>query len=258
VPEHNNIVLIGAGNVAHHVAPVLQQAGYRMTQVAGRQPERARELAGLLGCEAVTGAGQVSPQAGIYLLAVNDDAIETVVKALPDLSGAVIHTSGTVPLEAVRNRFPNAGVLWIIQTLQKGRPVALRKAPICIEASNPATLDTLQDMARAISNCIIEADSDQRMVLHLAAVLVNNFTNHLFARAEKILAREKLPFDLLQPLIEETARLSAAASPALSQTGPAKRNDRLTLQRHLDYLESHKESTAFYEALSESIRAFYK
>ena len=93
----------------------------------------------------------------------------------------------------------------------------------------------------------------QRALLHVAAVFANNFANHCFAIAEKILDEKDLPFELLHPLMEETLAKALQDSPARMQTGPAMRGDVVTVQRHLDLLAEHPEWREIYRTLSENI-----
>ena len=193
--------------------------------------------------------------ADIYLMAISDDAITAVGQALTPYDGLIIHTSGSVQL----NRLPaeKRGVFYPLQTFTKGKRVDWSKIPICIETENETDHKTLQKIGKALNATVYDISSQQRKKLHLSAVLVNNFTNHLFAIAHEICKEHDLSFDLLMPLISETVDKVRHLSPNEAQTGPARRNDAKTLQQHLEQLKPQVHKN-IYESMSASIKTYYE
>ncbi len=207
------IVIIGCGNVGSALAEAIRQSS-------------TLELAGVL-CRGFTEI----PEADLYLIAVPDAAVEAVATKLPP-GCAVAHTAGSVSVETLTG-FDRRGVLYPLQTFTKGRPVDFHSVPLLVESTFPK----LFDVAAALSNRVIHADSTQRVQAHLAAVFACNFTNHLYAIAADILTEKNLSFDLLTPLITETAaKAVASGDPRSVQTGPAIRHDTPTLDRHRSML----------------------
>jgi len=257
----NRITLIGAGNVAFHLGKALVAAGVAVQQVFSREYSSASELAHLLQAEAIDRLDQVQPDVSVLLIAVSDDAIGAVGQQLAEHFGAVpplvVHTSGATP-STVLSMLPRYGVFYPLQTFSKDRPVDFSAIPICVDAPQAADLEVLKKLAHRISDRVFPIDDEQRAVLHVAAVFANNFTNHLLALSQQITDRANLPFDLLRPLILETALKAQDFPPAEVQTGPAKRGDRATRERHLAYLRAvHPELVAVYELLDGGIRDQY-
>ncbi len=246
-------VLVGAGNLGSHLGKALLAAGVPVIQAFSR----FREKAAAVGAPYVTSLEKIDPTAGLYLLAVADDAIGPVAGQLagrirPD--AIVAHTSGATPSTVLRPLFAHYGVFYPVQTFSRERAVDFRQLPICLHASGAEDLEVLTSVARALTDQVHTLDDEQRAVLHVAAVWVNNFANHLFAVADDILTREGLPFDLLRPLLLETASKAVQHAPAAVQTGPAARGDRRTIERHLAFLEKYPEYSALYRQLTEAIR----
>jgi predicted short-subunit dehydrogenase-like oxidoreductase (DUF2520 family) len=240
-----SIVIIGTGNVGTQLGKSLLRAGFAVTQVAGRNSARAMELAQMLGSSFSTDIDNLV-RADMYLIATNDDSVETVAKSLPEDSFAV-HTSGTLPLD-ILSGLKRYGVLYPVQTISKYGDISPDKVPLCIEGSDPETLQILTLVAERLSGKVVAMDSGHRRILHLAAVFANNFTHFLLAVSADILKKGNLSFDLLRPLIEETFRKALAEKADLGklQTGPARRGDIKTLKSHLEFL---KEQTPAYAEL---------
>ncbi|WP_129714508.1 Rossmann-like and DUF2520 domain-containing protein [Pedobacter sp. SYP-B3415] len=247
------VVIAGSGNVATHLARALYEAGIRIRQIWSPTQLHAEELARTVDAEAVSAPADIDRAADLYILAVKDEAIETAAAALAGINAIVVHTSGTT-LMNVLNGLPEHGVFYPLQTFSKARAVDFSNVPICIEAGSPSTLSVLQQLAYKLSTRVFQTDSEQRKALHVAAVFANNFTNHLFHIAEEVLAGQALPFDILRPLILETAAKVQTALPAVMQTGPARRNDQLTIDKHLEWLQDKPEWAQLYDALSTSIK----
>jgi predicted short-subunit dehydrogenase-like oxidoreductase (DUF2520 family) len=194
--------------------------------------------------------------ADIYLIAVSDDAIAEVSKKIKDKKGLIAHTSGSCELDVL---VPNQrrGVFYPLQSFTKGKKVDFLEIPICLEAKHHDDFMLLQQLAHLISDKVFHISSEQRKTIHLAAVFVNNFTNHLYQIGSEICAEKKIPFELLQPLIQETAHKINTLNPHEAQTGPARRGDMTTINNHLGLLEN-KTYKEIYSLLSNSIQKDYE
>ncbi|OJJ20050.1 hypothetical protein BKI52_16385 [marine bacterium AO1-C] len=256
-----NILMIGAGNVAWHLAPALEKAGHHISIVYSRQLENAQLLAQQLNNALATDQTDFRDVgADLALIAIKDDAIATIVKQLQLPNHTVIaHTSGNTPLQIFEHLPGNNdfGVFYPLQTFSKQKLVDFSSIPFCIEALNSSTETFLFDLAGQLSNSIHSVNSYQRKILHVAAVIACNFTNHLFAQSDHILQKEGLSFDLLKPLIQETVEKAMKNAPHKTQTGPAVRNDTRVIQDHLKYLKNNPSAYQVYETITESILLWY-
>jgi predicted short-subunit dehydrogenase-like oxidoreductase (DUF2520 family) len=251
-----SVVVIGSGNVAWHLAPALHKAGWQVAEVCSRTLSQAEELAGRFRATASDECAEIKPDADFYLLAVPDAKITAVAEAMPAVSGVVCHTSGITPVQ-VLNRFKNFGVFYPLQTFSKNKPVDLQEVPFCLEASSQEIYSILETLAGQLSRRVYSVSSEQRMKLHLAAVWVNNFTNHLFAQAQSYLEENGLDKELLYPLMRETVDKLQYLPASEAQTGPARRGDRTTLSKHLKMLEDHAELKEVYQLFSRQILKKY-
>ncbi len=248
------VVVIGSGNVAEAIAKaIVRTPEYVLTQIYARNHTEGPRLAAQLACP-YAGEPKELAQADIYLICVSDRAIGPLSRSLDFGNGIVAHTAGSVELSALAPNIPHRAVLYPLQTFTKGRPVDFSSVPFFIEASDPSSLDTIGKLARSLSANVREASSKQRAIIHLAAVFANNFTNHMYSLAEQILHDADTPFDVLGPLIYETARKAVeSGSPRAAQTGPAIRNDFQTKTKQRDLLTAHPELEKIYTNLSNSI-----
>lgn len=249
----DRVVIIGSGNVAESLAQAVAKSGLQLVQVFARNAVRAQEVARLAGCGWAARSEELA-EADIYLLAVSDRAVAEVAAALPiPEQAAVAHTAGSVPLEALPAKFARRAVFYPLQTFTQGRRVDFSELPVFIEASTPALQAELETFARRIARQVFYAGSARRAQLHLAAVFVCNFVNHMYAVGERLMNDAELDFALLKPLIAETAAKALdAASPAAVQTGPAVRGDRSTQERHAAMLGDDLLRT-IYNAISQHI-----
>ena len=253
------VVLIGAGKVGYRLGLALHHAGMRIPQVFSRKEENAKQLAYLISSSHTSTLEDIYPQADLYLLAVPDEAIGEVAqrlrKALPPVAQPLVaHTSGATPGSILQEYFQRYGVFYPLQSFSKDRKPEFGRIPFCVYASSKEDLGLLRSIAGLLSSYVYEVDDDQRAHLHLAAVFANNFTNHLFSLSEQILHEAGLPFELLHPLIRETAEKATRHSPADMQTGPAHRGDRSTIEKHLALLETHPRWKQIYELLTREIQ----
>jgi len=246
------IVIIGTGNTATVLGRKLKSAGHKIVQVFGRDSMAASQLAYELGTESTTYWNVVYRDADLYILAVSDIAIEEVLQELQLPDKTIVHTAASVSKNILKNASHHFGVFYPLQSLKK-EIGHIPDIPIVIDASDESTMRELEVLAHSISDKVVEAGDEQRMKLHLAAVIVNNFVNHLYALAESYCNNEGIDFDLLVPLIKETAERIQYISPAQSQTGPALRNDRTTIEKHLELLKKYPHLKKIYETFTESI-----
>lgn len=244
------VVLLGAGNVASH----LYKAFKNTDEVTVKQwyNRSLKAIESYKNDVEITNNLNELTLADIYILAVSDDAIEDLSKALPFADRLVVHTSGSTSLYAVDMK-QKRGVFYPLQTFSKDADVDFSEVPICVEALNKKDLPILKQLAKAIGSKSHKVNSDQRQALHLAAVFVNNFTNQLYRIAHEITEANGAEFDILKPLIKETANKVESLSPFMAQTGPAKRNDKKTIRRHLKQLDSDHH-IAVYDLLTKSIQ----
>lgn len=248
-----NIVMIGAGNVASHLAPAISEAGAgNIVQVYSRTMDSARSLAGKLPDAMPTDSlRDIRRDADIYILSVKDDAIPQIVGALPKTSALYLHTSGSVGMEALAPLSDSFGVFYPLQTFSKNVSLDMKSVPLFVEGSTPEVEAQIREFGERVFKSVYHADSEIRKKMHISAVFACNFTNHLWTVAENQLAREGLPFDVLRPLLEETLRKAFVNSPSASQTGPAVRGDRNIVDAHLSMLNGTEKE--LYRILSESI-----
>ncbi|MBE7170718.1 MAG: DUF2520 domain-containing protein [Williamsia sp.] len=251
-----NIVIIGTGNVATVFGRLLAQAGHRILQVFGRNPDAAVALARELQASACSSWEEIAWGADLYLFALSDKAFHEL-RPLRLASGMVVHTAGSVPIDVLKSFSPNYGVLYPLQSLRKEMPV-LTGVPLLVNAGNKETEEKLMELAGSISADARVTSDEARLQYHVAAVFVNNFTNHLYAVAENFCRQQGLDFSLLLPLALETTRRLSLVSPADVVTGPAVRNDQVTIQKHLELLHTYPPMQTLYNQLTDSIQLLQK
>ena len=250
------IDIIGTGNLASVLAPALEQNGFIVNNVYGRDIGRAEHLAErLYQASATDQLDFSSSRSNVFIMAISDDAVETVSRelVLPD-NAIVAHTSGSNPLSVLGyTAVNNIGVFYPLQTFSKNRKIDFSDVPILIEAENNLTRKILLKIARKLSRTVEEASSKQRMMFHLAAVFASNFTNNMLFQASTIMEAAKLDFSLLAPLVAETFEKSFELGPELAQTGPAKRGDLAIIERHLEMLAGLPEKEEIYRLVTQQI-----
>lgn len=219
--QHNyKIVIIGSGNVATHMAKRLKKKGHEILQIVSRSAENAKTLSLQIGAPFVTDIKKINKHADIYLLCVPDDEIEKLSKTLKLPKKLILHTSGSVGMVALKSISANVGVLYPLQSFSKQAKVSFSSVPLLIEASNAASLQQVKTLALTLSKHIQEVNSLNRLKIHVAATMVNNFTNYLYHLSYDFLAKEKNNyFHLLMPLIKQTAKKIKTNKPQAVQTG---------------------------------------
>jgi len=249
------VVIIGSGNVATSLAHGLG-VHFQVAQIYSRRLSHAQALATAIGCENATDDLQsLVPDADAYIVAVSDDAIADVIAATPDNGALWIHTSGSKPIDLFAGRRAHYGVMWPMQSFSRELVVPLDEVHFFIEASDAATLAELRLLGQAVSDHVIDADSDQRRQLHIASVFSCNFANHLWTLAGEVLDEAGLPFDAIKPLLRTTVGKLDRLTPSQSQTGPAIRHDTKVIDSHLAMLKGEKHD--IYRMMSESIMKRY-
>ncbi|WP_310557897.1 DUF2520 domain-containing protein [Flavobacterium sp.] len=244
------VVLIGSGNVAHHLIKAFaKSATAEVIQVFARQKE---SLIPLLDALKITDNFHDLIEADLYIISVSDDAIANVSSQLPFENRLVVHTSGSVSLDGLDKK-NKKGIFYPLQTFTKNKTVDFSQIPICLESENETDFELLKNVADSISNAVFKINSQQRKVLHVSAVFVNNFVNHLYQMGNEICIENNVPFEILKPLILETANKVMTLSPKEAQTGPAKRNDTKTIEAHLKLLSNENQAT-IYKILTQSIQ----
>lgn len=248
------IVLLGAGNVATHLARALAPV-CNISQIYNHRIGGAQALAASVGAQAIDTLDSLRRDADLYIISVKDDAIAPLAEALGKRDGVWVHTSGTVGAETLRTVTDRYGVLYPMQTFSRDIDVDMKKVPVFIEAADPATLEAIRRVALLISDNVSELDSESRRKLHIAAVFACNFTNYLWHHSVNILKEIGLDFSAMGPLVEATLAKALSTGPEKGQTGPARRNDTATIAKHLELLdgEAHK----LYADLSQYITSHY-
>lgn len=263
------ISFIGAGNLAWHLAPALENAGHHINEVYSRQLAHARQLvSNLYDAHTHSDLNLADSISQLFILAIPDDAVDAVCQrlVLPE-NALLVHTSGSLSLSALdswtrvySDVAVRTGVLYALQTFTKNQPfMSFERVPICIEANDMPTEELLIDLAQQLSDTVYVLPSPERQRLHLAAVFAANFTNHLLNISHDLTTDLGLSFETLHPLVSETIRKALAAdSPIDVQTGPARRGDLGTIESHLRLLEGQPSLSEIYQALTSNIQRVYR
>ena len=249
------VVLVGSGNVAESFARTMSSAdGVELVQVLARNSVRGMAVAEIGGCEWTADPEELA-EADIYIISVSDRADKGVAESLAIPEGAIlVHTAGSISIEALPKNRGGRGIFYPLQSFSSGRTVSLNEVPIFVEADSDATREALMELASRISSRVEYADSERRKVIHLAGVFVNNFVNHLYITGSELLAQEDLDFDILKPLIAETAAKALATNdPTRVQTGPASRGDMVVTDGHQKMLSDDRRKQQIYKLITESI-----
>lgn len=248
-----SVVIIGSGNLASHLSQAFQQANKTIRAIVSRNPIAGRLLAGKCGAAYVAKVEDCPMDADLVVLAVTDAAIEDVAKRMPLGEAIVVHISGSTDISAV-GRFRHNGVFYPLQSFTKDKLLNFFEVPLLIEGSNPEVEAALLDLGHAVTTRVYAANTNDRKYVHLAAVFASNFTNSLYEASKRILENNtKLPFDLLKPLIKETAVRLKDLDPVQAQTGPAKRKEKHVIAQQLELLKHKNPQTQIYSLITELI-----
>ncbi len=244
--------MIGAGNLATQLSFALKEKGFSIVQVYSRTKESATALAEKTDTAFTTSIKDIHRNADIYIFAVKDSAINELLLEMPQVSGLLLHTAGSVSVDVFESFSSRYGVFYPLQTFSKNRKVKFDEIPVFIEANNREDENLLLSHANKLSKEVYILSSEKRKYLHLSAVFACNFTNHMYALASDILEKEGIPRKVLLPLIDETAQKVHELEPLEAQTGPAVRYDQEVMQKHLQLItdEATKE---IYQLISKDI-----
>ena len=248
-----NVVIIGAGNLATHMALALHKKGVNVIQILNRSRLAGERLARRVHAGYKTDFREADFRADLFILAVSDSAISEVAKQLGLKDQLLVHTSGSVGMDALSGASSNTGVFYPLQTFSKSKPVKFSNIPVCIEANTPENEEKLVKLGRLVSNNVHVLGSDQRKVLHMTAVFAGNFSSFMYTIAEDLLKKHNIPFSLLKPLIMQTAAAAKHEDVFSSQTGPAVREDARILDEHLEMLAKLGVYMDIYDLISRSI-----
>lgn len=251
------LVIIGSGNVATQLAKTFSKKKIPIAQVYSKNKTHAEKLAVQIKCPFTNNIKEIVKGNYIYLICIKDEAIESFSKSFKIQNGILLHTSGSIAMDVLKSSTKNYGVFYPIQSISTYRKIIFKHVPICIEASNKDTLLTIKALAKCISKNIHVITSVERKKIHLAAVIVNNFTNHLYHLAFDYLQKEKIAPEVLYTLMKETTSKALELNPYIAQTGPAKRNDYKTIKAHQQLLINNPNLQKIYTLLSESIIKTY-
>lgn len=246
------VVLLGAGNVAIQLAKACEKSDN--IEIVQRYSRSLNN--GEFFNESIPLIHEISQlkTADVYIIAISDDALSQFSKRLKIKNGLVVHTSGNLHFEALQCN-ANKGVLYPLQTISKDQELSFENIPLCLETEKEYDYDILKRLAINLSNKIYKVDYKQRIHMHVAAVFVNNFSNHMYKIANDICEKHNISFEILKPLIEETAHKIEQLDPENAQTGPAKRSDRKVIENHLGLLDKNQQE--IYKLVTDSIIATY-
>jgi predicted short-subunit dehydrogenase-like oxidoreductase (DUF2520 family) len=252
------VVLIGSGSVATHLGLALQAKGIKISQVYSRNVLNAEILSEKLNTSFITDISEIYKDADFYFYALTDNAFKSILRKIELPKGIQVHTAGCIPMNEFENFTTKFGVFYPLQTFSKNKTVDFSKVPICIEASNSEVQKKLLELGNLLSEKTYVINSDQRKKLHLAAVFACNFTNYMYDIASEILEDSGFLFEIIQPLITETAEKTKTMNPYQAQTGPAVRMDENTISKHLLMLNKRPAFKKIYKLLTKNIYIRHK
>jgi len=254
----HRFVFIGAGNLATRLSLELKSKGFFVEQVYSRSEKSAKLLAEKLRTNYTTSVHDIFSDADVYFVALKDSALEEILAQIIFKNKLLVHCSGSMPLSCLEKYSENIGVFYPLQTFSKNRNVNFSEIPVFIEANSPENEKKLIKIAEKISGQVKVLNSEKRLNLHIAAVFACNFVTHFYSMAAEVLKSKEIPFEVLNPLILETARKVQELEPALAQTGPAVRFDENVISKHLEALQPFPEFQKLYGIVSESIFKYHQ
>lgn len=242
------VTVLGGGKLAKHLISVfLETEGIYLQQVYNRTIENIQPFSKFTS---ITNNIENLKKSDIYIICIRDNQIHDFSKKLKNLNGLIVHTSGAMDMNVLQPEL-NRGVFYPLQSFSENKKVNFENIPFCIETENSQDLFLLEELGAKISKKVFKINSSQRKKLHVAAVFVNNFVNHLYQIGEDICESNAIPFEILHPLILETATKIENLSPKQAQTGPAIRNDQKTIEVHKKELS--KDTKEIYSLLTKAI-----
>ena len=249
------VTLIGSGNLATNLGKAIIKSGHTVVQVFSRTTGNAELLANQLNAIPTTNLDDLSDETDVFILSGKDSVLKEIVDAISPAhpNKVIVHTAGSVGIEIFEGNAMHYGVIYPMQTFSKGYEVCFNKIPVFIEYNDPVSQVLVNELAKSLSSSVVELTSQDRKYLHLAAVFSCNFVNHCYALAAHIMESHGMTFDMLLPLIDETARKVHNIHPLKAQTGPAIRYDENIINKHLSLLTDSPDLANIYESMSKSI-----
>lgn len=246
------VVIVGSGNTGTVLGHLIKNSGHEIVRVISRTPENAQALAARLNCSFGTLHDPDYGDADLYIICLSDFAINNIEDLVALKNKFIVHTAGSIPMNALAPFSDKFGVLYPLQSLSKYVD-RIPEIPLLIDGNNPDTFHFIEEFAKTISPLVSHANDKQRMGYHIAAIFGANYSNHMFALAEIYCQREKLDFHYLLPIIKEILLRISHFSPFLTQTGPAIRNDVFTITKHLNTLNQYEDLKYMYLKIAEDI-----
>ncbi|MDA3780819.1 MAG: DUF2520 domain-containing protein [Bacteroidales bacterium] len=254
----NGISIIGAGNVATHLALAINNAHFNIKQIVSKTENSASKLAKKVDAEVINDLRKLDLSVDLIILSVNDDAIINILRKIKIEKTFIVHTAGSVDMNIFESFAVNYGVFYPVQTFSKERKIDFNNVPLGIEANSKSNREILKQFAKKLSNNVSDVNSIQRKKIHLAAVFACNFVNHMYNIASNLLRDNNVSDDIIKPLIMETAMKVMNDNPNSLQTGPAIRNDNLVIANHLEMLKDYEEWQNIYNFVSKNIKNINK
>ncbi|MFP4365606.1 MAG: Rossmann-like and DUF2520 domain-containing protein [Bacteroidales bacterium] len=248
-----SVSFIGAGNIATYLAMECYRAGHQINMVWSRTPTNAKELAVKVNARWCKEINEINCDNCILIIALTDQATIDIAKNNDFGRSLVLHTAGSIPMDVFSGHSEDYGVLYPLQSISGKEMPVNSDVPLCIESNTESGLERLRRLAESISPLVYEISSENRLLLHLAAVFACNFPNYLYAIAGEIADKAGVPFEIYKPLIRETTENALSRGPLKAQTGPAVRNDRIIIKKHLDLLSFSPEYRNIYSSITRSI-----
>lgn len=247
------VVVIGAGNLATHLTVALKKNGFTIVQIFSRTEDAASQLAKTVESTWTTNLQELNQKADIYIFALKDDILAKTINEINIPNALLVHAAGSIDISIFANKSNPHGVIYPLQTFSKAKKIDFDQVPLFIEGNNDKTTKLLLNIARKISSKCYKINSEQRLKLHLSAVFACNYVNYLYTVAEEIVREAELPFEILEPLIAETADKIRTLSPKVAQTGPAVRFDTEVMEKHRKLLVGKPQLLELYTLMSQEI-----
>jgi len=252
-----NFCFIGAGNLATQLSKAFRKEGFTISQVYSRTANSAKKLADSLSAKYTTSVNEIDKNSDIYFVAIKDSVVDEVLSQIDFGNKLIVHCSGSLPLSVLQNYSENIGVFYPLQTFSKNRNIHFDEIPVFIESNSIKNEKLLCSIANEISDSVSVIDSEKRKILHISAVFACNFVNYFYTVAADILKSKDISFDVLKPLIMETAKKVQEMNPENAQTGPAVRFDENIISSHLNELNEFSDYQKLYNSISKSIFEHY-
>ncbi|MBQ6067889.1 MAG: DUF2520 domain-containing protein [Bacteroidales bacterium] len=248
------ISFIGSGNVATHLALAMRQRGHVVAQIWSRNLQHAQALANRVEAQPIDDLSLLDTKANVYILAVSDDALFDIAPLLHLGNAVVVHTSGATSMDILKDTSTRYGVVWSPQSFVRDVAIEYNELPFCIEGCDKDTEDYIEEFIGMISTHIYRTTHQQRQYLHLASVFVNNFTNGIYAVAQQLCWQHNVPFEILYPIINTTAKRIQWGDVRYQLTGPAIRGDEKTLATHRQLLADDPQTLMFYDEFTKLLQ----